>query len=149
MEQADKTRTYLLLDEEQIYNENEKFRILGYFSVSTKAVQIDGKLPKSQIQKFDGMSKNAEIIDCYLIGQVGKNDLYKQEINGKTILDSAMDILEEAKSLIGRRVVLVESVDDEKVLKFYTDYGFTEIDYIEVVNSQGITEKLHQLILRM
>ena len=150
MEEADKTRTFLVLEEGKIYNDNEKFRILGYFSLGNKAVQIAGKLSKSKIQKLDGMSKEVEIIECYLIGQLGKNEIYESDIDGKTILDNAMDMIELAKSVVGRRVVLVESVDNKKVLKFYNDNGFTKIDEMEVDNKKtGKKEKLHQLIKRI
>lgn len=150
MEEADKTRTHLVLEEGKIYNDNEKFRILGYFSLGNKALQVGGKLSKSQIQKLDGMSKEAEVIECYLIGQLGKNELYESNIDGKIILDNAFDMLEVAKSVVGRRVVLVEAVDEEKVLKFYINNGFNEIDAIEMKNKKtGKMEKLHQLIKRI
>lgn len=106
-------------------------------------------MSKAKIKEFDGMNKNAEIIDCYLIGQLGKNELYKNTIDGKEILDSAMDILEKIKSFIGRRVILVESVDNEKVLQFYIDNGFTKIDETDVTTKDGKSERLHQLIKRI
>lgn len=148
MEQADKTRTYLILDENKIYNENENFRILGYFSLANKSLSVkdNSKISRTKIQELDGISKKAEIIDCYLIGQLGKNDYYKNEIDGKTILDSAIDILEKVKSFVGKRVVLVESVDDERVIQFYIDNGFTKIsEYIP----QFSKEKLHQMVKRI
>lgn len=147
MEEKDKTRTYLVLDEENIYNEN--FRILGYFSLATKSVQVAGKISKSKIKDLDGINRNAENIDCFLIGQLGKNEIYEDIINGKIILDSAIDIIETAKSFIGRRVILVESVDDIKVLQFYFDNGFEKIEELEIVAKDGKTEKLHQLIRRI
>lgn len=149
MEEADKTRTYLVLDEENIYNENENFRILAYFSLSTKSIQIARKVAKSKVREFDGINKNAENIDCYLIGQLGKNEIYKDIINGKIILDSAIDIIETIKSFIGRRVILVESVDDEKVIQFYINNGFTKIEEIEIITKDDKIEKLHQLIRRI
>ena len=148
MEEADKTRTYLILDEGNIYNENENFRILGYFSLANKSLSVkdNSNISKTKIQELDGISKKAEIIDCYLIGQLGKNDYYKNEIDGKTILDSAVDILEKVKSFIGKRVILVEAVDDEKVMQFYINNGFTKVsEYIPPFSS----EKLHQLVRRI
>ena len=148
MEEADKTRTYLILDEGNIYNENENFRILGYFSLANKSLSVkdNGNISKTKIQELDGISKKVDIIDCYLIGQLGKNDCYKNEIDGKTILDSAIDILEKAKSFVGKRVVLVEAVDDEKVMQFYIDNGFTKVSEYRPPFS---SEKLHQLVRRI
>ena len=45
--------------------------------------------------------------------------------------------------------VAVDSVDNEKVLQFYIDNGFTKIDETDVTTKDGKSERLHQLIKRI
>lgn len=149
LEKADKSRTFLLLEEKCMYNKNENFRILGYFSLSNKTLIIPKSTKNTVRRKLDGINNQAEVVECYLIGQLGKNCEYENLLEGKILLDYAISILRQAKSLIGRRIVLVEAVDDEKVLKFYFDNGFTKIEEIYIKNKDEKTEKLHQLIKRI
>ena len=66
-EQTDNARTYLVLDE-------STGDILGYFSVTFKELSLESTaLSKTQVKKMDGISKNAERIRAFLIGQIGKN----------------------------------------------------------------------------
>ena len=83
---------------------------------------------------MDGINKNAEYIECYLIAQLGKNDYYKQDISGDELMEKALYLLRKVQEIIGKRVILIESVDNKKVLSFYRDkHHFEYIDTIEVL----------------
>ncbi|MBY6838844.1 acetyltransferase [Clostridium botulinum] len=147
-EKADKTRTHLVVDKDNPYTKDGQVRILGYFSLSTKPLKIPNNISRTMVKQLDGVNKNAKYVECYLIGQLGKNENHKHGITGKELLDKALDLLKQVQKAIGKRVILVESVDNKKVLDFYNDNGFEFIDTIEVEQKDKII-KLHQLILRI
>ncbi|WP_339384672.1 hypothetical protein [Xenorhabdus bovienii] len=72
---ADVTRTYPIL--------NEKGVILAYFSLTYKELSTQNfSISKTKIKKLDGISKSANTIKVYLIGQVAKNfSLVRNSIN--------------------------------------------------------------------
>lgn len=126
-EESEVAKTYLIIDEEQIYNENENFRILAYFALSLKTIDIPEGISGSKIKKLDGINKKAKSITCYLIGQLGKNDLYNKEIEGSLILNHALELINEARKLVGRTAALVECEDNENLIKFYEKNDFERI----------------------
>jgi hypothetical protein len=132
-ERADRCRTFFVIDSKQIHTEDKRLRILGYLSLATKSLSVKGALSKSKIKELDGINKNAEYIECYLIAQLGKNDYYKQDITGDELMEKALNLLRKVQEIIGKRVILVESVDSKKVLSFYRNkHHFEYIDTIEV-----------------
>lgn len=143
-----KAKTHFVVDKNEPYTKDNKIRILGYFSLTTKPLIIteETNLSKNKVKDLDGINKNAKYIECYLIGQLGKNDFYKDEITGQELLNKALESLRQVQKIIGKRVVLVEAVDNPKVLKFYTDNNFEKID--EIITKQT-NEKLHQMILKI
>ena len=126
-EKSDVSRTFLVLDEEELFTEEEKFKIIGYFALSLKSIEIPENMGKSKRRKLDGINKNCTSIICYLIGQLGKDDMYGKVIRGKEILNYALESLVNVKSVIGKRVVLVECEKQEKLKKFYQN---NEFEYI-------------------
>lgn len=65
-EQTSNARTYLIL--------NDSGEILAYFSLSFKELTLDNvKISKTKRQQLDGISRKAEKIKVFLIGQIGKN----------------------------------------------------------------------------
>ncbi|WP_196566874.1 hypothetical protein [Proteus alimentorum] len=64
-EQTSNARTYLIL--------NDSGEILAYFSLSFKELTLDNvKISKTKRQQLDGISRKAEKIKVFLIGQIGK-----------------------------------------------------------------------------
>lgn len=53
---------------------DDEGKILAYFSLSFKELILDKtKLSKTKVQQLDGISRKAEKIKAFLIGQLGKN----------------------------------------------------------------------------
>ena len=117
----------MVVDEDKPMTDAGSIRILGYFALSVQNITIPEGLSKSKVQKLDGINKNAKSVICHLIGQLGKNDKYSQDLEVKVLLNHALEALDEARSIIGRNVALVECEDKEKVLKFYKDNNFEKI----------------------
>jgi hypothetical protein len=116
------------MDEEQI--KNKKPVILGYFTVALKVLKIEGLgISNRQIKELDGFSAKigGEIISefpVFLIGQLAKNDIYKHDISGKTIIDHALSVISAAQEKVGGRIVLIECDNIPKLIEFYTNSGF-------------------------
>lgn len=120
------------------------FKILGFFTLSLKVININ-KLDKKIKKKMVCTGKSPDNIDyipAYLIGQLAKNDLYSQNkktngnikndttITGEKLLLTAIDVIRDIQKLVGGKIILVDSVTNEKsdgkVVDFYRKYGFTE-----------------------
>lgn len=115
---ADAAATHLIINDEQ--------QITAYFSLSFKALDLN--ISKSLWKKLsNGLGENGKI-KAFLIGQIGKNDLIKSEINLGDILKTAFEKIYLAKQNIGGRVVILECEDHPKLITLYEKYGFKLID---------------------
>ena len=114
------TRTYLFIGNELNLN--------AYYTIALKVLDTSKISSKALIKKLDGIDKNRENIPCYLIAQLGKHSNCKHKI-GQYLLDSAVQTIKDSKELIGRRFILLDSVNKEEVIGFYThkDNGFIEL----------------------
>jgi hypothetical protein len=134
-----KSRTYLFFDVTA-----ESDILIGYFTLALQVFSIgDLNLSNSKIKEFDGISAKKygeKITDLpvYLIGQLAKNHEYADIYNGRDLLESALSEILKSQEFVGGRLVLVESKNEEKLTKFYSNNGFTLI--------QQDTDKLLQFI---
>lgn len=141
-EQANRSRTYLIIDEER--SNSDSLYIYAYFTIAIKHMEISESVSGSKRKKLDGISKEAESVICYLIGQLGKNDFFRYEIEGKEILDYAMSLISDIFDKIGGRFVLVECENEPKLIQFYEDNGFQFIqrdgEFVQLVRYLSIKE---------
>ncbi len=135
-----KSRTYLLCDD-NILRKEERFAILGYFTIALKVLDLPEDLSNKKRKKLDGVSAKLhgnviKSVPCYLIGQLAKNSAIpkEQSIKGSDLIDYAISVIRSAEALVGGRYVLVECHDNPKLLKFYTDNGFTTFGKIPFEN---------------
>ncbi len=122
-EETDNARTYLILDE-------ESGDILAYFSMSFKELLLsDKKLSKTTIKQMDGITKNAEKIRAFLIGQIGKNSSVEDNpIELQHILDEIYEVIAAARALIGGRIIMLECDNNLSLISYYEKHGFRLID---------------------
>ncbi|AYA40996.1 acetyltransferase [Xenorhabdus nematophila] len=120
-EQADVTRTYLILD--------KSGSIIAYFSLTFKELSVhDFSISKTKIKKFSGISKSNNTIKVYLIGQIAKNfSLHKNPIQLKDIFLYARNIINISKSLIGGRVIALECENNHQLIELYIKHGFEKL----------------------
>jgi len=137
-EDADKSRTYLIVDEAEL--NSQRLVILGYFSLGLKSIDLAEEISKSKRRTLDGISKDAKSINVYLIGQLAKNDLYKDKIAGSEIIDYAIPLIKDCMKKIGGRVVLVECKNKKKLIEFYKHHDF------KILQSTPDSEDMIQLI---
>lgn len=96
-----------------------------------------------KLSVLDGISakiKGQRILSfpVFLIGQLAKNDSFKSEIEGKKIIELAVDIIRDTHKLVGGRMILIECNDNKYLKSFYINSGF------EVINKD--TDSLLQMI---
>ncbi len=66
-----------------------------------------------------------------LIGQLSKNyNVANNPITGSELLSVAFDIIASTTEAVGGRYMMVECRPEPKLLKFYHDNSFAEIDHI-------------------
>lgn len=106
--------------------------LLAYFSVSFKELVLQGTgLSKTKVRSLDGISKNAERIRSFLIGQLGKNTAIKDNPIGLTdILNEAYAVFAAAKQLIGGRIVILECENIPELIAYYEHHGFSMIETV-------------------
>jgi len=126
-EKKSKSRTSLIMCEEALAS--KQFKVLGYFSVAMQTLKIPEGTSQSQIRKLDGLYAKRggdTIVDipAFLIGQLGKNSLYKDNISGDVILEYAISSICKAQEYVGGRIVFIECQDNPKLIDFYSNNGF-------------------------
>jgi len=123
-EKASRARTYLILDEEALTD--GKIDIIAYFTVSMKALNLREGISKNVRKHLDGLgNKQGSTFVVYLIGQLGKNDNYRSEIDGKELIAMAIATIKEAYDVVGGRYILVECEPVPGLKKLYEDNDFT------------------------
>lgn len=134
-----KSRTYLVVDEEQFENPAfslDKLTIYGYISLAVKVFTVPETTSNRQRQKLDGFSakehgKQISNFPCYLIGQLARNsNVPKDTISGAEMLKIANTIIGEAVKLVGGRNILVECRNNEKLIQFYLNNGFYKVSQV-------------------
>ena len=117
-EKLNKSRTYLIF-------KKGTTDILAYFTITISILKIvDEDISKKTLKKLDGISKEKKEFSVYLIGQLGKNDKFFNEISVKFILETAISYIYDANEIVGGRVILIETLNNEKLIKFYKENGF-------------------------
>ncbi|MEA1918612.1 MAG: hypothetical protein U9N52_02125 [Campylobacterota bacterium] len=113
-------RTFVLINSEL----NE---VVGYFTISMKSLSTNN-MSKSSMKKIDGVSNSRVCIHSFLIGQLGISDNYAEYKFDTLLLDDAFSKIEMAHDLVAGRYILVDAINHDKVLKFYTEKGFALLD---------------------
>ena len=142
-----KSRTYLIVDDEQVKNPQVKFEeltIYGYISLAVKVFTVPAETSNRQRQLLDGFSakehgKQISNFPCYLIGQLARNsNVPKESISGAELLQFSYNIIGQAVKLVGGRNILVECRNNEKLINFYRNNGFDRISKVPDENQTMI-----------
>lgn len=114
----------MILDEEALTD--GKIDIIAYFTVSMKALNLREGISKNVRKHLDGLgNKQGSTFVVYLIGQLGKNDNYRSEIDGKELIAMAIATIKEAYDVVGGQYILVECEPVPGLKKLYEDNDFT------------------------
>ena len=146
-EKLSKSRTYLIVSEEQFENPEiafDEFTIYGYISLAVKVFTVPEETSNRQRQQLDGFSakehgKQISNFPCYLIGQLARNsNVPKDSISGAELLNFAYDIIAISVDAVGGRNILVECRNNKKLIQFYLDNGFDRISQMPDENQTMI-----------
>ena len=117
-----KARTYLVCDAD-VFEEEDRFLILGYFSLSLKTLSIPDGISNRKRKDLDGF--NAKLhgepirdVPCYLIGQFGKNSAIPREqqiLSGDELMELALSAMRPAVEAVGGRHVMIECHDKKSI----------------------------------
>ena len=145
-EKSNISRTFLLFDDKNgLFSTNNMLKLLGYFTVALKILEIPEDITKSQKRKICGFKfSEMDKIPTYLIGQLGKNDVFASEINGKELLFWAESIIKIAYNYVAGRVILLECEDNNKLVNFYEENG-----YVRLPKSENDPSELLQLVKKI
>jgi len=128
-EKLGKSRTFFIFDED-----DEEFKILAYFTLALQVLKVSDKLLSGRKTKiFDGFNakfKGEKITEfpVILIGQFGKNDLYKNSITGFETMQYCLSTVLEGQVRLGGRIIMLECKNIPYLLKFYEKFGFYKIE---------------------
>lgn len=114
LEKSHSARTYLYT-----HTVGLNIEIVGYFTITQKVLNTDS-ISRSTVKKLDGVDKNREHIACFLIAQLGKSTNCKYKI-GKHLLKDAVDRVAQIDELGGVRFILIDAINNEKVIDFYRE----------------------------
>lgn len=127
-EKLGKSRTFLIFDEDE-----EEFKVLAYFTLALQVLKIPPNYSNRKIKEFDGF--NAKIsgekiteFPAILIGQVGKNDLYKDKISGYDVMQYCLNTLLDGQMRLSGRIILLECKDVPYLIQFYRQFGFVRLE---------------------
>lgn len=100
--------------------------IFAFFSIGISHMDIRPEVPGRYRRKLNVILKKPTV-PCYVLGQLGKNEPYKNAITGKEIIDYAMQFLIDAHKIVGGCCVRIDCKDIDRLKSFYIDNGFEYI----------------------
>jgi hypothetical protein len=130
-----KSRTYLIVDDEQALI-GEPI-VYGFYTLTIKTLELGNSLSKSVVKRIDGFSKDVLTTEAVLLGQLGKNQKYPDDIDGQIILHYALGMAYDIHNLAGGRIVFLECEENPKLIDFYSRSGFVPLqksgDYLQMI----------------
>ena len=109
-----------------LYVSNADKSVAAYLTLGIKSLLTDD-LSDETIKFLDGYTSEILSIPCYLVAQLGKSDSCKYKI-GKFLLDDALSIIDKSHDSLKGRFVLIDSVNDDRVINFYKESSFIAIE---------------------
>lgn len=115
MEIRDLSRTYLAFSKEDE-------SILGYITISIKCMRVpDENLLSGKTKKSMNIDSRTNIVQSFLIGQLSRSVNAPKGLGGD-LLDIAFDKLNQAKRIVGCRIVRLDCHDE--LIPYYMSHGF-------------------------
>ncbi len=119
------------------YSNSEKWgtykELVGYYTITTKNLVLHKKAVTNTIWKKalkfcnNAPKDNKCILAAPLIGQLGKNFANGNDalIKGSELLELALNKIKQIQNEIGGKFTYLECEDNEKLISFYEENGFT------------------------
>ena len=115
MERRDLSRTYLAIS-------LEDGTILGYVTIGLKCMRVPKEnMLSNTILKQMNIEKSTGVTQSYLFGQLARSK-QSSEGFGDKLIDYAMKLFRDAKSMVGCRMVRLDCSDN--LVQYYEKHGF-------------------------
>jgi hypothetical protein len=115
-----RSRTYLYVD-------NDTKEVAAYFTIAISTLHTEG-ISKEVVKLLDGYKDDTKTIPCFLIGQLGKSDRYVKKKIGVYMLEDAIEIIDAAHAALGGRFILLDAINNAKVIAFYEENSFFRVE---------------------
>lgn len=123
--------------------------LLGYFTLTIKPLTVPNsnnfnRKTRKTIERFGTNNEGSYTLPAYLIAQLGKNytNQNNDKIEGKQLMQLALNKIKEIQNSIGGRVVFLEYADNEKLRKFYQENEFVEFGNRTTKEGQTLIQAL-------
>lgn len=120
-------KTYCLIEmltQEDVKQSGKEYRIIAAFTVANDSLRIYD-LPNNRRKKLiESTHKHLKRYPGVLIGRLGVNKDYCGKGYGSEILDYVKNWFSEPENKTGYRFVIVDAINSDRVLKFYSDNQF-------------------------
>jgi len=129
MEQRDLARTYLAID-------SSNKSIKGFITIGIKCLTIgeNCKLSNNMIKNMF-IDPKTKVVQAYLLAQLVRSEDSPKGF-GSVLIDEAMYILNDAKGLVGGRLVRIDCEDE--LIPYYESKGFRYVN----TNSEGTLNQM-------
>ena len=90
---------------------------------------MSGRKTKS-LDGFSSKVRGSKITEfpAILIGQIGKNDPYKELISGLEVMELCLSMVLKGQQVLGGRIVMLECKDIEPIINLYQKFDFRKLD---------------------
>ena len=127
-EKLGKSRTFFVFS-----TENNKFDLLGYFTIALSILRIPEEFSKRKIKQLDGFSskinnQKLKEIPGILIGQLGKNTGSFMTVKGDDLIAHCLAAVYQGQQYIGGRIIILECKNNNYLKNFYKKHGFNLLD---------------------
>ncbi len=119
-------RSFLIIDRQN--SDDEHFFILGFFTLALKILYVDqDKLNRKQKKDMNLLS-DQDGIPSYFIAQIGKNDIFKYNFEGRKIMNEALKMVYDCVGILGGTIAWLEANKGaDYVINFHKEYGFKKL----------------------
>lgn len=127
-EKLGKSRTYFIFNEDE-----DEFKILAYYTLAIQVLKVPEEfLSGHKTKNLDGFSskiRGEKITEfpVILIGQIGKNDLYRELISGAELVEYCLATVFKGQKVLGGRIIMLECKDIPYLIKLYEVFGFRKL----------------------
>ena len=115
-----RARTYIYID-------NDTKEVVAYFTIAISTLHTQS-ISSQTIKLLDGYQDDVKTIPCFLIGQLGKADKFEKKKIGEYILEDSVDIIDESHRSLGARFILLDAINNDKLISFYQKNLFFPIE---------------------